>query len=117
MRGSKGFKIISYNPKLTIRKMMYESVIDLDLYGTNYTINEDGIKIISERIKKLEPYIDKASKRYLEYIPCRSMNIKILNEYADELLNFLLETVSNKKYLTKMCDDSSDIVRYRKRVF
>jgi len=100
--------IISENPRITIRKMKYESVIDLDLYSSIYNINEEGVKVISEHLKELEPYIDKASKRYLEYIPCRSMNIRIFNEYVNELVNFLLKVTTDKQYITKMCENWSD---------
>lgn len=93
--------IISVDPRITIKRRMYDTIIDLDMLKTGYNINEEGAKVIAYRLKESEPYLFKESKRYLEYIPCMSMNIKILDQYADELANFLLEVVTNEKYIEK----------------
>lgn len=93
--------IISVDPRLTIKRRMYDTIIDLDMLKTGYNINQEGVKVIAEKLKELEPYLLKESKRYLNYIPCASMNIKILDEYANDLASFLLKVVTNEKYIEK----------------
>lgn len=92
---------VSSNPKIMIRKRTYDSIVDLDMLKTEYNINEEGAKIITEKLKELEPYIDKSSKRYFNYIPSKSMNIKINNDYAEYLANFLLKVVTDERYIEK----------------
>lgn len=91
--------------------------IEFNLYHSLYELNYEGMEALSDYIKKIEPFIHKSSRIYLKSVNSRHMYIKILDEYADQFIEFLLEICNNKeRYMVKVCESSKYSDRDKKLI-
>jgi hypothetical protein len=122
--GRQRFIVVNKDPFLIQKKVTSGprgksrfTTIEFSLYHSLYELNYEGVKALSDYIKKIEPFIDKSSRIYLNFINQRHMYIKILSEHADQFIEFLLEICNNKeRYMTKVCESGEYSDRDKKMI-